>query len=149
MGPGGSLPRLIAALTLSGALPGLTLMGGGCGKDGEDTGFRVVGSYPADGADDVVVSVLPEFRLSGAPDEDACVAGGLGFAAIGEDGAIAYEVSFSAEIPDSGEALRFAHDAPLTANTTYALYVEAAGDNVCVDTGGHPLRPFGIEFTVP
>jgi hypothetical protein len=131
------------------ALAGGLLVAPGCNNDGADTGFRVVNSYPTDAADDVVVSALPEFRLNAFPDAEVCHDDSLGFVALRRDGAVAFEVPFTTEIPDDDRALRFVHDAPLISGTTYALFVEAGGDAICADIAGHHLRPFGLEFTVP
>lgn len=132
------------------ALLGLTALLVGCASVGqfEDTGFHVVSSLPADGADDVVESQTPELRLSAAADSEACTADAVGLVALTPEGAVGYELDVTVELLDNGNKLALGHDEHFLSGQTYAFVVQT-GATACTDVDGRPLRPYAASFEVP
>lgn len=133
------------------SLLGLTLASlVACASSGEfeDTGFHVVSSLPADGADDVVESQTPELRLSAPADSEACTGESVGLVALTSEGGVGYELDVEVELLDNGNKLALGHDEHFLSGGTYAFVVQT-GASGCTDTNGRPIRPFGATFEVP
>lgn len=116
-----------------------------------DTGpppFRVVGSAPADGADDVVEAVTPELRLSAAVDVESCGADGARLDAVDDAGAVYFPVPVTYATAEAGEKLQLVHAGPLPRGFTYALTVRT-GEGGCHSEAGVPIDPFRATFFVP
>ncbi|MCP4919451.1 MAG: Ig-like domain-containing protein [Proteobacteria bacterium] len=140
-----------ARRALLGLIPlGLAGLLVGCASAGqhEDTGFHVVSSLPADGADDVVESQTPELRLSSAADSEACTGDSVGLVALTDEGGVGYELDVEVDLLDNGNKLSLAHDEHFASGTRYAFVVRT-GSSGCVDVEGRPLRPFAASFDVP
>ena len=143
-----SLPGLIALPFLA-ALLAAPMSGCGDPEVSLDTGFRVMGTLPENGEEDVVVSIQPELRLNSQASAGSCNANTLLLAAINGDGSIAFEPDYDVEIQDDSRKVVLIPEATLPRGWNYAMTLTTDGGQRCEDESGHELQPFGLEFYVP
>lgn len=114
----------------------------------EDTGFRVVGSAPADGDVDALESVTPELRLNAQADPETCTLATVSLVALGSDGSVAWTPEQTVDLPDAGRKISFDPSTALPRGWRYA-YALRSGSDGCTDLNGRFLRPWSGEFLIP
>lgn len=113
-----------------------------------ETGFRVIGVVPDDGAADVIPDAIPELRFSEPTVETTCNADTVRLDGLAEDGSVAFPVDAALIVVDRGSKLQLDPDEALLPGWSYALTVQGGADG-CTNAAGDPIEPFGARFWVP
>jgi len=119
---------------------------------GDGPPFTVVGSSPADGADDVIEAVVPEVRFSAAASEDTCNSQTIRLDAIDDEGLVLAPIETTLSFSSGGEKIQIAHAMALHHGFTYAITVSSGAtttDEGCTSIAGDSVTPFFSSFTVP